>query len=209
MYDKIWQSISAFKTLWKNPKIRKLYSICTLIGLNVFLNDLIIICKNYECSKLNTYLVTIFLSEWGYMYYVYIEIPSRLSPSPTFRALKNIISVICYFFLCTSVNTEWRDQLILQMQNFNIHMLISKLKNLMNCTGIPSVCISPMWPNIMNINDWNTWQLLATHYCNFIPSLFSRLAFHWKVCVCDMIYGRYLLFCFWNTINSLGNMWLC
>ena len=31
-------------------------------------------------------LITIFLSEWGYC--VYIEIPLRLSPAPTFRALK-------------------------------------------------------------------------------------------------------------------------
>ena len=34
------------------------------------------------------YLVTIFLSEWGYC--VYIETPLRLSPDPTFRALKKI-----------------------------------------------------------------------------------------------------------------------
>ena len=38
------------------------------------------------CSKLNTHLVILFLSEWGYS--VYIEIPLRLSPAPTFRALK-------------------------------------------------------------------------------------------------------------------------
>ena len=43
-----------------------------MFGLNVFFNVLTLIRKNYLCSKLNTYLVTIFLSEWGY--YVYIEI---------------------------------------------------------------------------------------------------------------------------------------
>ena len=37
-------------------------------------------------------------------------------------------------------------------------------QNIMNCTGIPSVCVSPMWPNIMNINDCKTWQLSATRY---------------------------------------------
>ena len=26
----------------------------------------------------------------------------------------------------------------------NIHALISKLNNIMKCTGIPSVCVSPM-----------------------------------------------------------------
>ena len=42
--------------------------------------------KKYQCSKLNTYLFTIFVSKWGYC--VYIEIPLRLSPAPTFRTLK-------------------------------------------------------------------------------------------------------------------------
>ena len=42
--------------------------------------------RNYECPKLNNFLVTIFLSEWGYC--VYIQIPLRLSPAPTFRALR-------------------------------------------------------------------------------------------------------------------------
>ena len=42
--------------------------------------------KKYQCSKLNFYLVTTFLS-WGGGYWVYIEIPMRLSPAPTFRAL--------------------------------------------------------------------------------------------------------------------------
>ena len=36
--------------------------------------------------NLNTYLAIIFYSEWGYC--VYIEILLRLSPVPTFRALK-------------------------------------------------------------------------------------------------------------------------
>ena len=40
------------------------------------------------------------------------DIPSRLSHIPTIKALKNIISVN-YTFLCTSVNREWFDQLIL------------------------------------------------------------------------------------------------
>ena len=76
--------ISAFKTWLKNPKNRKL-NLCLLFGLNVFFNVLTFIRINYQCSKLNTYLVILFLSEWGYS--VYIEIPLRLSPAPTFRAL--------------------------------------------------------------------------------------------------------------------------
>ena len=79
------ERISAFKTWLKNPKNRKL-KLCLLFGLNVFFNVLSLIRINYQCSKLNTYLVTIFLSDWGYC--VYIEIQLRLSPAPTFRALK-------------------------------------------------------------------------------------------------------------------------
>ena len=35
--------------------------------------------------------------------------------------------------------------------NFN-HALIFESKNIMNFTGIPFVCVSPMWHRIMNIN---------------------------------------------------------
>ena len=79
------QRISAFKTWLKNPKNRKL-KLFLLFDLNVFFNVLSLIRINYQCSKLNTYLVTIFLSEWGYS--VYIEIQLRLSLAPTFSALK-------------------------------------------------------------------------------------------------------------------------
>ena len=40
---------------------------------------------------------TTFLSEWGYC--VYIEIPLRLSPVPTFRALKNMSAVMLHFLI--------------------------------------------------------------------------------------------------------------
>ena len=45
----------------------------------------------------------------------------------------------------------------------------------MNWPGIPSVCVSPMWPNIMNINDCNTWQLSDTRYGNRVRWLFPCL----------------------------------
>ena len=80
----VFKRISAFKTWLKYPKNRKL-KLCLLFGLNVFFNVLTFIRINYQCSKLNTYLV-LFLSEWGYS--VYIEISLRLSPALTFRALK-------------------------------------------------------------------------------------------------------------------------
>ena len=73
--------ISAFKTWWKkseNSKIKILFiswSQCVLTHM-----------KQYQCSKLDIYLVTLFLSEWGY--FVYIVIQLRLSPAPTSRALK-------------------------------------------------------------------------------------------------------------------------
>ena len=71
--------------LVKNPKIRK-FKLCLLFGLNVFLYVLTFIQINYQCSKLNTYLVIPFLSEWGYS--VYIEIPLRLSPAKHSEPLK-------------------------------------------------------------------------------------------------------------------------
>ena len=53
--------------------------------------------RNYQCSKLITYLITTFLSEWEYC--VYIEIPLRLSPVPTIRALKNMSTVMLHFHI--------------------------------------------------------------------------------------------------------------
>ena len=68
--------------------IRKIENLklCLLFSLNVLFNVLTLIRKNYHCSKLNTSLVTIFLLVRGYS--VNIEIPLRLSPARTFRALK-------------------------------------------------------------------------------------------------------------------------
>ena len=92
------ERISAFKTWWKNQKIRRL-KLCSLLSLNVFFNVLTLIWINYQCSKLHTFLVRIFLSEWGYC--VYIEIPLRLSTTPTFRALKNMSAVMLHFLMHT------------------------------------------------------------------------------------------------------------
>ena len=66
----------------KNSKVKIFFIVWSQCVLQCFNSYM----KKYQCSKLNTYLVTIFLSEWGYC--VYIEIPLRLSPAPTFRALK-------------------------------------------------------------------------------------------------------------------------
>ena len=58
----------------KNQKIKILFIVwsqCVLLCFNSYM-------KEYQYSKLNTYLVTLFISEWGYC--VYIEIPLRLSP---------------------------------------------------------------------------------------------------------------------------------
>ena len=96
--------ISAFKTWLKNPKNRKL-KLCLLFGLNVFFNVLTFIRINYQCSKLNTYLDTIFPSEWGYC--VYIEIPLRLSPAPTFGALKNERSDVTFLMYACEYRMTW------------------------------------------------------------------------------------------------------
>ena len=108
-------------TWWQNQSIRKsnflviVWSQCVLQCFNFYMK---------KCSKLNTYLDTIFPSEWGYC--VYIEIPLKLSPAPTLGALKKWAQW-CYIFLCTLVNKEWHDQLILLIQHCNIHALICKL----------------------------------------------------------------------------------
>ena len=83
------QRISAFNTWWKkseNLKIKIfkkivhcLASMCSSIVFNFLM-------KKIPMFKMNTYLVTLFLSEWGYC--VNIEIPLRLSPASTFRAFK-------------------------------------------------------------------------------------------------------------------------
>ena len=174
----------------KSEKSRKL-KCCSLFGINVFFNILTLMRINYQCSKLKTHLVTIFLSEW--VYYVYIEILLRLSPTPTFRALK-----ICYIFLGTFVDLERFDPLILKILNCNINTLISKSNNIINSTGIPFLCVSLMWPNIMNINDCNTWQQSATLYGNLF-----MLALIGKVVIWSWWYH---LFCSWNTINLIRDM---
>ena len=53
--------------------------------------------KKMPMFKLNTYPATIFPLEWGYC--LYIEIPFRLSPDPTFRALKNMSAVMLHFLM--------------------------------------------------------------------------------------------------------------
>ena len=57
--SKIARMISAFNTWRKNSKIGKL-KLCSLFGLNVFFNVLTLIRINYQCSKLNTYLLQSF-----------------------------------------------------------------------------------------------------------------------------------------------------
>ena len=86
----------------KNQKIRKSNFLVIVWSQYVF-QCFNFYMKNYQCSKLNTYLDTIFLSEWGYC--VYIEIALRFSPAPTFGALKNERSDV------TFVNIEWHDRL--------------------------------------------------------------------------------------------------
>ena len=60
---------------------------------------------------MNTNLVTILLSEWGYS--VYIKILLGLSPAPTIRAFKKYDSSDVTFVLHTFVDIEWLDQLTL------------------------------------------------------------------------------------------------
>ena len=71
------------KTWWRKKKIRK---------------------------SLNSYQVTIFLSEWEYC--VDIEIPGRLSPAPNSKPLKDMSAVMLHF-LNPFVNIAWLDQLTL------------------------------------------------------------------------------------------------
>ena len=144
--------------LRQGEKIRKLENkIVFIVWSQCLLQYLTRIWIDYQCSKLNTFLITIFLLEWGYC--VYIDIPLRLSPAPTFGAQW------CYIFLCTFVNIEWLDQLSLKCK---IVTFMRWYRNrTISWTALVSISVfSPMLPNIMNIDDCNTWQLLTTRYGN-------------------------------------------
>ena len=54
------QRIIALRPGEKNKKIQK-----SKLWFNVFFSFKLLHEKKYQCSKLNTYLVTAFLSEWG------------------------------------------------------------------------------------------------------------------------------------------------
>ena len=75
----------------------------------------------------------------------------------------NNLSFLCQFFINEITASDVGPDIIrshlftLYIQNCNIHALIIAWTTLV---------FSPMWPNIMNINDCNTWQLLATRYGN-------------------------------------------
>ena len=60
-----------------------------------------------------------------------------------------------------------------------------------------------MWPNIMNINDCNTWQLSATRYCNRVRWLYSRLHGIEKFVIW---FTEDITICFCNTIKLLEDM---
>ena len=77
--------------------------------LNVFFNFVTLIRKHFQCSKLNNYLVSIFLSErvlclhWNSIV---------IKPRPNIQSpLKYEYSDVTFF--CTFVNIEWFDQLTL------------------------------------------------------------------------------------------------
>ena len=76
----ICKRISAFKTWWKNQKIRK-SKFCSLFGLNVFFNVLTLTWKKYQyLSSYNlSFRMGVLCLHWNSL---------RLSPAPTFRALK-------------------------------------------------------------------------------------------------------------------------
>ena len=77
----------------EKSKIKILFIVWSQCVFQCFYSDM----KKYQFSKLNTYLITIFLSEWRHC--VYIEIPLRLCPAPTFKDLKNMSAVILHFFI--------------------------------------------------------------------------------------------------------------
>ena len=98
------------------------------------------------------------------------------------------------------MNTEWLDQLTY----CNIHAIKSKSKNIMNYTGNPSVCVSPMWPNtwiLTTVTRDNYWTLVTVIVCD--SSFYTCISL--KSLWFDLWY-RYHLFCFWNNINLFGDM---
>ena len=90
------ERISAIKMLYSSENIRKIeneYCVhCLVSWCSSMFKLLSVKC---QCLKLNTYLVTIVFSEQGSC--VYIEIPQRISPAPTFKALKNMSAVMLHF----------------------------------------------------------------------------------------------------------------
>ena len=66
----------------------------------------------------------------------------------------------CYIFLCTSVKT-WSIQP--SNQNCNTHTLVSKSKNIMNCTGILCLffqCVLTSWL-LTTVTRDNYWPLVT------------------------------------------------
>ena len=95
-------------TWWKNPKNRKL-KLCSLFGHNLLFNVLTLTRINHQCSKLNTYLVTIF--QIGGIVFTLKFHWDKATPQHS-EPLK-LWAQWCYIFLCTFVNIEWPDQLTL------------------------------------------------------------------------------------------------
>ena len=83
-------------------------------------------------------------------------------------------------------------------QNCNTHTLVSKSKNIINCTGILCLffqCVLTSWI-LTTVTRDNYWPLVTIA----VSIAVSTLA------VCDLIHARYHMFWFWNTINLLGDM---
>ena len=98
------------------------------------------------------------------------------------------------------MNTELLDQLT----HCNIHAIKSKSKNIMNYTGNPSVCVSPMWPN-----TWILTTVTRDNYWTLVTVIVSDSSFYTCISLKSLwfdLWYRYHLFCFWNNINLFGDM---
>ena len=122
--------------------------------------------------------------------------PIEIKPRPNIRNPKKWAQW-CYIFY-TLVNIEWLDQLILKIQNCNIHALICK-SNIFNLLTVLVFHLCVFLPCYLT-----SWIFMTVTRDNYQLTVVSMLA--WNRKVSDMINIRYHLFCSRNAINLLGDV---
>ena len=145
-----------------------------IVCLNVFFNVLTLTI--YQCSKLNTYLVTTFLSEWGYC--VNIEIPLRLSPAPTFRAFKKYDVTVSYTRLWIKndlINWPFKYKIVTSMRWYRNRTILKTALVFHLCVFLPCGLTSWVLTTVTRDNYQPLVMVIVFagcfHACNIINLL--------------------------------------